>query len=267
MRTLKIAASLFVALSPWFAPCAAAWGSKGHEVIGFVADQHLSAETRAALKEICSSPSLAYIGNWADAVREDRPETAPWHYVNIPPDAAGFSAERDVPPQGCVVDRIEHFRKVLADRSREKSERLDALRWLVHLVADLHQPLHCARAKDLGGNLIEVKFGEVVTNLHAFWDTEIVEAQGLAQRDYARQLLADVRPEDLEAWRRGSLADWASESFQLALRYAYQDERGEPVASGQRLGRAYLTTRTVIVDEQLKKAAVRLAWLLNEVLK
>ncbi|MBI4879032.1 MAG: hypothetical protein HY812_05140 [Planctomycetes bacterium] len=81
------------------------------------------------------------------------------------------------------------------------------------------------------------------------------------------QLLADVRPEDLEAWRRGSLADWASESFQLALRYAYQDERGEPVASGQRLGRAYLTTRTVIVDEQLKKAAVRLAWLLNEVLK
>ena len=248
------------------APQAGAWGSKGHEVVGFIADAHLTDTARAELRSFCKSPSLAFLANWADAIRDDHPETAPWHYCNLPPDAARFVPERDVPPQGCVVDRLEHFRDVLADRTAPPAARLEALRWLTHLVGDLHQPLHCSRAADRGGNSIDVEHEGDTVNLHSFWDTTLVEAQGLSARRYADRLLAEIDGEDRAAWEGGAAADWATESWGLARTMAYTDARGRPVEDGAVLGRRYVTSRTVVVDEQLRKAGVRLAWIVNEAL-
>ena len=267
-RLTRPLASL-LALSLAAAP-AAGFGSKGHEIVGYLADRHLTPEAREAMREILKAPSLAYVANWADAIREDRPETAPWHYVNLPEGAAAFDPERDVPPQGCVVERIEHFRRVLADRRAGKEVRLDALRWLVHLVGDLHQPLHASRSADRGGNSIRVTVrlgGEArETNLHAVWDTDLVETQGLGASDYAAALAEEIREEDVSRWRRSEAGDWATESWGLANSHAYRDVRGEPIESGARLTRSYFTTRVPVVDERLKQAGVRLAWVLNRAL-
>lgn len=247
-------------------PVTFAWGSKGHEVVGFLADHHLTPEAREELRTICRSPSLAYIATWADAIREDHPETAPWHYVNIPPDAESYDPERDAPPEGSIVERIEHFRRVLADRRAGPEARLDALRWLVHLVGDLHQPLHVSRKADRGGNSIKVKIGERSTDLHAVWDTDIVEWQGLTAIDHALALNREIEDEDVSSWRRGEVADWANESWRLARSHAYVDARGDALESGAELTRSYFTTRTPVVDRRLKQAGVRLAWVLNRAL-
>jgi len=251
-------------------PSAAAFGSKGHEVVGFLADRHLTPEAKLALREICRSPSLAYIANWADAIREDRPETAPWHYVNLPEDADRFDAERDVPPQGCVVERIEHFQRVLADERAGKEARLEALRWLVHLIGDLHQPLHASRKADRGGNSIQVKVHlggeERDTNLHSVWDTDLIETQGLSAADYAAALDEEISEQEISLWRRSEAGDWATESWRLARSHAYLDAKGDVIESGSSLTRSYFTTRVVVVDERLKQAGIRLAWVLNRAL-
>ncbi|MFG0315837.1 MAG: S1/P1 nuclease [Planctomycetota bacterium JB042] len=247
-------------------PSAFGWGSKGHEVVGHLADRHLTPAARAELRSICRSPSLAYVANWADAIREDRPETAPWHYVNLPEDAESYDAERDADAAGSIVERIEHFRRVLADRRAGKEERLDALRWLVHLVGDLHQPLHVSRAADRGGNSVVVTVGGRETNLHAVWDTDLVERQGLAAIDYALALDEEVTEEEVARWRRSGVEEWANESWRLARSTAYTGVDGEALESGSKLTRTWFTTRTPVVDLRLKKAGVRLAWLLNRAL-
>ena len=101
------------------------WGYKGHMVVGFIADEHLTPEARQEMASFCRAPSTAYLANWADAIREDRPETAPWHYVNLPDGADGFVATRDVPDEGCVVDRIDHFRAHQRSARVRRDHRLD----------------------------------------------------------------------------------------------------------------------------------------------
>lgn len=247
-------------------PASQGWGYKGHEVIGFIADRYLEPSVKTKLRAFCRSPSLAFLSNWADVIRDDHPETAPWHYVNVDPDSDAFDRTRDVPPQGCVVDRIEHFRAVLADETAEPAERLDALRWLVHLVGDLHQPLHVSREEDRGGNSIRVTYRGSETNLHSFWDTDLIELQNLSAGDYARELRDEITDEDVKAWQRGTPADWATESWRLAREFAYCDADGHEVTTGDRLGRRYVTTRTPVVDRQLRRAGVRLAWIINQAL-
>lgn len=255
-----------VLLALLLAPSARPFGSKGHEIVGLLADRRIRPETRRELDRITRARSLAWLANWADCVREDRPETAPWHYVNLPPDAEGFVWERDVPPEGCVVERIEHFRRVLADRDRPAAERREALRWLVHLVADLHQPLHCSREADRGGNAIRVIYRGRETNLHAFWDTDLVEASGLSAAEYARELAREWDEAMFERARRGGPADWATESWRLARAFAYRDARGREIEDGHRMLRSDVTTRIPLVDERLSLAGLRLARLLDEAL-
>ena len=116
----------------------------------------------------------------ADQIRMQRPETAPWHYVNIPihpaPDEpSDYDATRDCPNDACVVAKIEQFERVLADRQVSQRQRLEALKYLVHFVGDVHQPLHTSNDHDRGGNEVPVTFMGRQTNLHAVWDTGIIE--------------------------------------------------------------------------------------------
>ncbi len=266
MKIGTLALATTTAVVGVLAPGLLGWGYKGHEVVGFIADRYLTPAVKTKLRAFCRAPSLAYLGNWADVIRDDRPETAPWHYVNVDPQADAFDAGRDVPPHGCVVDRIEHFRRVLADEEADPSDRLDALRWLVHLVGDLHQPLHVSRASDRGGNSIRVNHRGSETNLHAFWDTDLIELQNLSAGDYARELRDEITDADVAAWQQGTPADWATESWRLARELAYRDADGNEIESGATLGRRYVTTRTPIVDAQLRRAGVRLAWVIDQAL-
>lgn len=263
----RAVASLIAVLIALPGPEARAFGYQGHRVVGHVADAYLTPEARAAVRELLPWGGLADHSNWADAIRDDNPATAPWHYVNVAPEAEHYDAARDCPPAGCVVAKIDEFRAALRDPAASRQQRKDALRWILHLVGDLHQPLHCAREVDRGGNSIRVRFNGRDTNLHAVWDTDLVEAQNLKDRDYAQLLIAEITPEQVEAWQQGTTADWTDESWQLASTAAYVDVDGEPLEDGAKLGRRYAVERTAVLDRQLAKAGVRLAGVLNAAFK
>lgn len=239
------------------------FGEKGHRIHGELTWKLLDKQTRDKLGSILKDETLADIGNWADQIRDDRPETRPWHFVNLPKDAANYDAARDCPSDGCVVGKIEEYEKVFADPKQTPEARLEALRWLVHLTADLHQPLHVALLEDKGGNDLQVTFFGRNTNLHRVWDTDMIERFDQDSRTYAEDLFRDIRPEDVAEWQKGSAADWATESWKLANSVAYVDPRGKRIENGDKLGRAYWVARSEVLDTQLKKAAARLALILK----
>ena len=171
--------------------------------------------------------SLADIANWADQIRPRRPEPAAWHYVDIPihpPFATptGYDASRDCPRGACIVAKIDEFAAILGVRHRSPVERLEALKYLTHLIGDIHQPLHCANNNDHGGNDIRLQFGSRETNLHRIWDTDLVAL--IVQddtRSTATRLMKDITDVRLGYWREGTAVDWANESWRVAYMQIY----------------------------------------------
>ncbi|HEV2549587.1 MAG TPA: S1/P1 nuclease [Stellaceae bacterium] len=268
MRLIAAAMVLMLALSGR----ALAWGSEGHRVIAEIAEQYLELETARQVRDLLAienATTLAAVSTWADEIRGPRRETARWHYVNIPihPPAgtpARFDYERDCLRSDCVVAAVERFTAVLRDRSAPARERLEALRWVVHFVADLHQPLHASNNDDRGGNDVHVELGGRHMTLHAVWDWGILApAVGGDERAYALRLVRAISAADLEAWRRGSPAEWATEAYAIAREHIYGDW---PHESGA-LPDSYAETALPAVNEQLEKAGVRLAAVLNEALR
>jgi hypothetical protein len=167
---MKNCAAIFVFLI-LISSCVFAWGPEGHRVIGEIAETRLTSTARLEVNKLLGNNDLAAVAVWADDVRHDRPETYGWHFVDIPMDASGFFEPRDChrPDQqhsytqqdhhNCVVDRITMFEQVLADRNAPRQERMEALKFLVHFVGDIHQPMH-AIGEARGGNDIHVsEFG------------------------------------------------------------------------------------------------------------
>jgi nuclease S1 len=239
-----------------------AWGAAGHAIVAEIAQRRLTPEVLVSVKELLGGEiSLASISNWADTIQLIRPETRRWHFVNIPVGAERYDPGRDCPDGACVVAAIDHFRRVLAEKTRPHPERLEALKFLVHLVADAHQPLHTAeRESDQGGVLLLVSlFGEP-TNLHAVWDFGLLDKRTYDWGEHVRRLE--------ETWPAGSLvpeggspADWAWQAHEAAIRSAY------PMPEDRRLDGAYLDAALPVVDLQLARAGARLARLLNEALR
>lgn len=243
-----------------------AFGVRGHRLVGDIAQLLLLPAVREQVDELLQSRSLADVANWADEVRSQQPETGPWHYVNVKAGAAHFDLARDCPGE-CVVERIGHFRAILGDREQPAPERRIALMWLVHLVGDLHQPLHVSLAEDRGGNSIEVKGDQQELNLHWVWDSLLIDRRGLTLSQHIQRLAQHTTRAQVQAFRAGTVADWADESWQLAMRVGYRDLDGRFIASGDTLSDAWLQARGDVVDEQLVKAGVRLAMLLNQTLQ
>src|SRR4051812_5054881 len=183
MRNLLLAFAAVVGLSSH----ALAWGSEGHEVVAQIGETSLSPNTRSQVKELLGTQasSLADVANWADQVRPSRPETAPWHYVDIPVESSGYDAQRDCRNDDCVVAQITLKVMQIGDLSLLPAVRLEALKWVVHLVGDVHQPLHCADNGDRGGNEIAVTFEGHRKKLHSIWDTGIIDAAADDRGDYA----------------------------------------------------------------------------------
>lgn len=229
---------------------ASAYGPAGHRIAGLAAEPRLCAKARAAIDALAPGQGLDEIGLWADRIREDPrwQASSPWHYMNIA-DGAPLASYRH-PPEGDVLWAIDHFRAVLSDRARPRAERLTALRFLVHFIVDVHQPLHVGRAEDRGGNTITVRFGGEAMSLHRFWDTEAIGPGRQSAAAYAAALPRRAA---------GSLDPrrWAGES--LALRgevYELDRRRGT-------LSDAYVRRARKITAHRLAAAAARLAATLN----
>jgi nuclease S1 len=257
-----MAITLGLAMTP---ATAEAWGARGHRVAARVAETRLTPDARAGVRALLNEgDTLADIADWAD--REGHgvvPASAPWHYVNVPITADRYDP-RFCSDRGCVVSRIKHYRSILADRGAARRERQLALLFLVHLVEDVHQPLHVGDNHDRGGNQTQVQFLGRGTNLHRLWDTDIINAIKGNDRDWVERLNALITPKNVEEWSRGDVEEWATESLQAARRaYYYPEGARQPLASGSRVGEDYETFARPIIERRLAQAGVRLANELN----
>jgi S1/P1 Nuclease len=234
---------------------ARAYGPEGHLIAGIAAERSLCAAAREQVAVLGGGDRLGELGLWADRIRSDEEYAAslPWHYLNIR-DGGSLRTFRH-PPEGDVLEAIGRFKRVLADRSRPPDERAEALRFLVHVVVDIHQPLHIGRAADRGGNTIELKSAGEMTNLHRFWDSGAVTLAGLSIGRYARSLRTAMQ--DMQTGAKLDPVVWAEES--LALRATVYDF---DVRAG--LDAAYIERSITITRERLALAALRLAGTLNE---
>lgn len=256
---VRIAAIFFLSIAP--VP-ALAWGAQGHEIAAAAALDELTPAARAQVGQLLGSPAMMiHDSNWADEIRDRRPQTAAWHFVDIPLEAPGYDPRRDCTGGNCVVAQIEHDRAILADRRRPAPQRADALRFLIHFVADIHQPLHAVDDDDRGGNAIRVSWQGGRATMHHIWDTTVVEGLGFDTAAIAAGL---VREPARKAWQSGSAAAWAVESRNVARDEVYALTRGRRTL---RLPQGYLRAEAPVARLQLARAAARLAWLLNGALK
>jgi len=249
-----------------------AWGRDGHEIVARIAEARLTSKAAAGVKELLGGEgSIVAVANWADQIRKERDETGPWHYVDIPYEMSSYDAERDGKNGNNIIDKLQELANVLNDRQAPREKRVEALKFVVHFMGDLHQPLHCAeRNGDKGGNFRLVMFpGEQkAVNLHRIWDSTILnramERDKLSAADYAEKLNKAVTKEQEREWlANGDVARWALESHRLAVEIVY----GGIPADGPppMIDEKYLRTAEPTIDVQLQRAGVRLAALLNRV--
>lgn len=240
------------------------WGPEGHRAVALIAEKQLKSETLQAIKTLFGPyDTLASVSVWADDIREEHPETGPWHYINIPLPASSIVMNRDCKDGNCVVGKIEEFERVLSTKTADPALRRDALRFLVHFVGDMHQPLHCEDNGDQGGNKVQVVFFGQPMNLHSVWDSGILRREKLYGTKLAVELESHITSDEKAAWAHGTLEDWAMEGHALAVQVAYGIL---PHESPPNLGDDYLNAALPVVELQIKKAGVRLAGVLNQVL-
>ena len=267
--------ALLAAASPAFA-----WSALGHRLVGDLAARQLQPSAQAEVARLLageSDPTLAGVAVWADDLRASSPadyqRTSRWHYINTPEGTCAADMARDCPDGECVVGAIEAQQRLLADPAQPPATRRDALKFLVHFVGDVHQPMHANHRPDQGGNRFDVQLrtplqpeayarsryvdGVMATNLHSIWDYYVLAGAGLDLPAYAQRL-------DLGAWpstralASGPLA-WAGESCRLI------DARGLYPADPA-MDHAYLDAMRPLAEQRVRQAAWRLAALLNSTL-
>ncbi len=222
-----------------------AWDNFGHRLAAKLAYSRLEPAVRTNVDALLGGGEEAFVDAsiWADRIKSQRPETRPWHYVNIPLDAEAFDEKRDCPKRDCIVARLEDFISVLSSDASADQKR-EALRFVIHLVADIHQPLHCANNSDRGGKDVALVWDKRKTNLHEVWN---------------HYVLTNTLNEVMDTKALGAVVDWCNESHAIARQIAYEGlpEPGEPVSED------YMSKARIAATDQLAKAAARLAFILN----
>jgi hypothetical protein len=252
---------LVVALPP---RPARAWGREAHRASARLAETRLSASARAAVRELLEpGETLADASTWADEHSRDIPGSASWHFVNVPISAARYD-RRFCARRGCVVSKIGEYRRVLAEADASRAERREALRFLVHFVQDVHQPLHVGDRDDRGGNNLQVRFMGEGSNLHRVWDSGLLFHAHTNERALVREIEALATPEQAERWSRGTVEDWANESLEAAKRAYLLPGTDRPIEPGDTLGRDYLEANLPVVRRRVAQSGVRVALVLNQ---
>ena len=261
MTSLRKAAVLFICL--YIPLYSMAWGALGHRIVAGIAESYLTKKARRQIAAILGNESMAIASTWADFIKSD-PEynyLSPWHYANI---KAGLSEQdfRSYLQADTTTDayaKLQFLIAQLKDKSLPANTKQMYLRLLIHIVGDVHQPMHLGRLEDLGGNKISVMWFRDSTNLHAVWDEKIIEAQQLSYTEYIAAINHTTRQQRL-SWQRQSLSDWLYESYQASGQLYHEINR-----PWQRLSYRYSFDHLGFVNESLLKAGVRLAGVLNEI--
>ena len=236
------------------------WSKTGHRVIGEVAQNYLTRKTKKALNELLKGQSLAAVSNFGDEIKADRNyrKFSAWHYVNFPAD----KDYGDVTPSeyGDLVMGINKCITIVKDPNSTKSDKVFYLKFLVHLIGDLHQPLHVGRIEDKGGNDIQLQWFGRGSNLHKVWDTNMIEDYGMSYTELADKL-PEISKEEVKELQKGNIYDWVEESQDIANKIY------ESVAVGEKLAYQYSYIWWDTVEIQLQRGGIRLASVLNDIFK
>lgn len=233
------------------------WGQTGHRVVGLIAEQHLTKRAQRNLTRVLKGENLAMVSNYMDFIKSDPSfkHMDPWHYCTIP---AGHTYEQaGTPPEGDIIKTIERLIAELKSGQFADGDEAFALKMLVHLVGDIHQPLHVGTGEDRGGNDIKLKYFWEESNLHRVWDSGIIDNQQLSYTEFAGWI-NNAPADSISKWQSDGIIDWAYESMKyrnqvynlpenLLLTYRYDFENIEAVKI------------------RLLQAGIRLAGILNEI--
>lgn len=234
-----------------------AWGKKGHDVICYIAECHLEDDVLKRVTELLDGRSMVYYGNWMDSVSHSREydETREWHYFNIDRGKSITTAKRS--KKGDILTAVEGIVAELKVGDLTHEQESIALKMLIHLVGDMHQPMHMGRKSDEGGNNIPVVYFVESTSLHVIWDYHLVE--GAHEWSYTEwQSQIDRGLVDEEQIVEGSYQDWLDATHQIT-KEIYRDTPAET-----RIFYEYIDKYTPIIEQQLLYAGLRLAHILND---
>ena len=251
-----------------------AWGKTGHRVIAAIADTQLSGLSRAHIEQILGpGESLDEAANWPDEMRSAPGEfwqrtATPWHYVTL----NGIIYDH-APPEGDALGALGRFSKTLQDPSASRTEKQLALRFIVHLVGDLHQPLHVGKCCDKGGNDVKVTWFGKPTNLHAVWDSQLVDDEQLSFTELAAKLGRHISSREVVKWWDINPRDWISESAELrdgvypTAADMPKPPKGKKLKKGTLpdLSYSYVYRFTPVMEQRLSQGGVRLAAYLNAI--
>ena len=250
---------LFCLCTPGTISPALAWGPTGHRVGGKLAEAHLTAVTREKILAILGNESLAQASTWADEMRSNadpywRKIAPPLHYVTVPP---GMTySEVGAPTKGDAVTALAGFKRTLLDPNASRAENQLALRFTIHIVGDLHQPLHTGNGEDRGGSRVKVRLMGRSTTLHAAWDSGMIKQRELSYTEWAQWLSREITAEQVDAWAQPDPLVWIGES--ASIREGIYPEKSS-------LSRPYLYEHMPTVQLRLKQSGIRLAAYLNAV--
>jgi hypothetical protein len=241
---------LFVSVSSF------GWGPTGHRATGLVAEKYLTKKARKELQRILGGQSLAMASTWMDEIRSDTAWnfTADWHWVTIQESQSYDNSEKN--PNGDIIQSIEKIIGALKSKKLSAKEEVEQLKMLIHLIGDIHQPLHVGGGNDRGGNDVKVSWFRTDSNLHRVWDTDMIDDTRLSFTELAESL---EKPDAtrLTALQKTNVRDWATESMSYR-KDVYNIGEGK-------LGYLYSYNNFHIVRLRLLQAGVRLAGVLNEI--
>ncbi|MBZ9627751.1 S1/P1 nuclease [Psychroflexus sp. CAK57W] len=234
------------------------WGQNGHRVVGETAESYLKSKVSKKIDRILNGQSLADASTYADEIKSDSAydQYKPWHYANIPFDQTYKEAEKN--PEGDIVYGIEECISKLKSGQLDKEQEQFYLRMLIHLVGDMHQPLHFGLKEDKGANDFKVKWFYQPTNLHSVWDTKMIESYNMSYTELY-QNSPELSKTKVKAIESGTLLDWVEQNRELTRKVYTSAEAGE------NLSYRYMYEWFNVVELQMKKAGIRLAVILNDI--
>ena len=239
------------------------WGMTGHRIIAQLAEENISRRTRKKINKLLKDIPMAYWSNWGDFIKSDTTEkwehTYQWHYINIPGNLKyqQFLDEIKGAEHENVYSQIPVLQETLKNKAVSKEEKLTALYLIIHLVGDMHQPMHVGRFEDRGGNTIDVQWFDDHTNIHAVWDSRLINYENYSYTEYTK-ILNTIDKKQKATIQSGTLEDWLFETYQIA------NEIYSSIKPKEELRYEYQYKYKDTVELLLQRAGIRLARILNE---